>query len=106
MMPPPSTTRAGSKAWIKDMIPQATSRIHASTSFFIVGSFKCAKISRTVVSAGESAVKRATSAEVLESLSGDYPICALILDYRRYQKLDSTYVGALIKLRDENDWTR
>ncbi len=43
-----------------------------------------------------------TSAEVLESLSGDYPICALILDYRRYQKLDSTYVGALIKLRDEN----
>ena len=26
----------------------------------------------------------------------------LILDYRRYQKLDSTYVGALIKLRDEN----
>ncbi len=43
-----------------------------------------------------------TSAEVLESLSGDYPICALILDYRRYQKLDSTYVSALIKLRDEN----
>ena len=43
-----------------------------------------------------------TSAEVLESLSGDYPICALILDYRKYQKLDSTYVGALIKLRDAN----
>ena len=43
-----------------------------------------------------------TSAEVLEALSGDYPICALILDYRRYQKLDSTYVSALIKLRDEN----
>ena len=43
-----------------------------------------------------------TSAEVLESLSGDYPICALILEYRKYQKLDSTYVGALIKLRDEN----
>ncbi len=43
-----------------------------------------------------------TSAEVLEALAGDYPICALILDYRRYQKLDSTYVGALIKLRDEN----
>ena len=43
-----------------------------------------------------------TSAEVLESLSGDYPICALILDYRRYQKLDSTYVSALIKLRDGN----
>ena len=43
-----------------------------------------------------------TSAEVLESLSGDYPICALILEYRKYQKLDSTYVGALIKLRDAN----
>ena len=43
-----------------------------------------------------------TSAEVLESLSGDYPICALILEYRNYQKLDSTYVGALIKLRDAN----
>ena len=43
-----------------------------------------------------------TSAEVLESLAEDYPICALILEYRKYQKLDSTYVGALIKLRDEN----
>ncbi len=43
-----------------------------------------------------------TSAEVLESLAGDYPICALILEYRKYQKMDSTYVGALIKLRDEN----
>ena len=43
-----------------------------------------------------------TSAEVLEALAEDHPICALILEYRKYQKLDSTYVGALIKLRDEN----
>ena len=44
-----------------------------------------------------------TSAEVLEiPAREDYPICALILEYRKYQKLDSTYVGALIKLRDAN----
>ncbi len=43
-----------------------------------------------------------TSAEALEALSEDYPICAVILEYRKYQKLESTYVGALIKLRDAN----
>lgn len=42
-----------------------------------------------------------TSAEVLESLAADYPICATILEYRKYQKLESTYVDALIRLRDE-----
>ena len=42
-----------------------------------------------------------TGAEALEALAGDYPICAVILEYRKYQKLDSTYVGALIRLRDE-----
>lgn len=36
-----------------------------------------------------------TSAEILETLAGDYPICALILEYRKYQKLDSTYVQGL-----------
>ncbi len=41
-----------------------------------------------------------TSAEVLESLADDYPIAAKLLEYRKYQKLDSTYIQALIKLRD------
>ena len=43
-----------------------------------------------------------TSAEVLEALAEEYPICRKILDYRKVQKLESTYVGALVKLRDEN----
>ena len=43
-----------------------------------------------------------TSAEVLEALAETYPVCAVILEYRRYQKLESTYVSALLKLRDAN----
>ena len=43
-----------------------------------------------------------TNAEVLESLAERYPICAKILEYRKYQKLQSTYVEALLPLRDEN----
>ena len=43
-----------------------------------------------------------TSAEVLENLAPDYPICAVILEYRKYKKLESTYIDALIRLRDPN----
>ena len=43
-----------------------------------------------------------TSAEVLEGLAEKYPICARILEYRKYQKLRSTYIDSLIALRDEN----
>ena len=41
-----------------------------------------------------------TSAEVLEGLAEKYPICAKILEYRKYQKLRSTYIDSLIQLRD------
>ena len=43
-----------------------------------------------------------TNAETLEALADDYPICAKILDYRKYKKLESTYVDALLRLRDKN----
>ena len=43
-----------------------------------------------------------TSAEVLESLADEHPICAKILKYRKYSKLRSTYIDSLIQLRDEN----
>ncbi|MGN0184854.1 MAG: DNA polymerase I [Aristaeellaceae bacterium] len=42
-----------------------------------------------------------TSAEVLEELAADYPVCAKILEYRKYSKLRSTYIDSLIQLRDE-----
>lgn len=44
--------------------------------------------------------KISTSKEVLEELADDYPICAKILEYRKYQKLQSTYIDALIPMRD------
>ena len=44
--------------------------------------------------------KLSTRAEVLEQLSDDYPICAKLLEYRKYQKLQSTYIDALIPMRD------
>lgn len=44
-----------------------------------------------------------TSAAVLESLAEDYPICAKILEYRKYKKLESTYIEQLLHLQDEND---
>ena len=37
-----------------------------------------------------------TAADVLEALAEDYPICADILEYRKYQKLYSTYVEGLL----------
>ena len=43
-----------------------------------------------------------TSAEVLEGLADRYPVCADILEYRKYQKLESTYIESLLALRDEN----
>ena len=37
-----------------------------------------------------------TSAEVLEELKDDYPVCGWILEYRKYQKLQSTYIDGLL----------
>ncbi|MBR6219070.1 MAG: DNA polymerase I [Clostridia bacterium] len=44
--------------------------------------------------------KISTNAEVLEQLSEDWPICGKVLEYRKYQKLESTYIDALIPKRD------
>ena len=44
--------------------------------------------------------KLSTNAEVLEGLADDYPICGRILEYRKYQKLESTYIDALLEKRD------
>ena len=44
--------------------------------------------------------KISTRAEVLEQLAEDYPICEKLLEYRKYQKLQSTYIDALIPMRD------
>lgn len=41
--------------------------------------------------------KRSTSADVLESLAGKHPIIEPILEYRKYQKLYSTYAEGLKK---------
>ncbi len=46
--------------------------------------------------------KQSTNAEVLEQLAGDWPICGKVLEYRKYQKLESTYIDALIPMRDAN----
>ncbi|MBR6766746.1 MAG: DNA polymerase I [Clostridia bacterium] len=45
--------------------------------------------------------KISTNAEVLEQLSDEYPVCGKILEYRKYQKLESTYTQALIRMQDE-----
>lgn len=44
-----------------------------------------------------------TSAEVLEELAPDHEIAALILQYREYAKLKSTYVDALMRLASPHD---
>ena len=44
--------------------------------------------------------KFSTGKEVLEELADDWPICGKILEYRKYQKLQSTYIDALIPMRD------
>ncbi len=46
--------------------------------------------------------KFSTDKAVLEQLAEQYPICGKILEYRKYQKLESTYIDALIPMRDEN----
>ncbi|MCA8939237.1 MAG: DNA polymerase I, partial [Planctomycetes bacterium] len=44
--------------------------------------------------------KRSTSVEVLEELRSQHALPGLVLDYRKYTKLASTYVDALPKLAD------
>ena len=46
--------------------------------------------------------KFSTDKATLEQLADEYPICGKILEYRKYQKLESTYIDALIPMRDEN----
>lgn len=41
--------------------------------------------------------KRSTSAEVLEKLKGTHPIIDLLLEYRKYAKISSTYIDGLKK---------
>ncbi len=43
-----------------------------------------------------------TDADVLEGLVDAHPAVALVLQYRAYSKLKSTYVDGLLKLSDEN----
>lgn len=47
--------------------------------------------------------KNSTSAEVLTSLAQDYEIAELILEYRKYSKLKSTYTEALPALIEPKD---
>lgn len=47
--------------------------------------------------------QNSTSAEILEQLAQEYEIAQLILDYRKYSKLKSTYADALPALVDEVD---
>ncbi len=47
-----------------------------------------------------------TNAEVLESLADDYPIVSLILEYRSYTKLKSTYCDGLLKSVDADNRIR
>lgn len=41
--------------------------------------------------------KRSTAIDVLEKLSGSHPIIPLIIEYRKYQKINSTYAEGLQK---------
>ena len=43
-----------------------------------------------------------TSADVLENLADNCPLVAKILEYRKYAKLKSTYVDALLRLRGKD----
>ncbi len=44
----------------------------------------------------------ATDAETLDKLSGEHPVINKILNYRTYQKLNSTYVEGLLKAVDKS----
>ncbi len=41
-----------------------------------------------------------TSADILENMEDQHPLIPLILEYRKYTKLKSTYIDALLRLRD------
>ena len=45
----------------------------------------------------------AVDKEVLESLSEQFPVCAVILDYRQASKIASTYTDSILKRLDAND---
>ena len=41
-----------------------------------------------------------TSADVLEAIQDEHPLVKQVLEYRKYAKLKSTYIDALLRLRD------
>ena len=41
-----------------------------------------------------------TSADVLEAIQDEHPVVGLVLEYRKYAKLKSTYIDALLRLKD------
>ncbi len=41
-----------------------------------------------------------TSADVLEAIQDEHPLVGKVLEYRKYAKLKSTYIDALLRLRD------
>ncbi|MDP9025680.1 MAG: DNA polymerase I, partial [Candidatus Eremiobacteraeota bacterium] len=45
----------------------------------------------------------ATGVEVLQGLARDYPICALVLEWREFTKLKNTYVDVIPQLIDPRD---
>ncbi len=45
----------------------------------------------------------ATGVEVLQSLAREYPICALVLEWREVTKLKNTYVDVIPRLVDQRD---
>lgn len=51
----------------------------------------------------KSKIGWATGVEVLQSLSREYPICALVLDWREVAKLKNTYVDVIPNLVDPRD---
>ena len=44
-----------------------------------------------------------TGVEVLQGLAREYPICALVLEYREVTKLKNTYIDVIPKLMDQRD---
>ncbi|HVA28007.1 MAG TPA: DNA polymerase I [Candidatus Baltobacteraceae bacterium] len=45
----------------------------------------------------------ATGVEILAGLAADYPICALVLEWREVTKLKNTYIDVIPQLLDKND---
>ena len=96
--------RRGRRATPRDCSSKSTiSPAKSSTSARRSSSARCSSASSRFPGGKKTKTGWATGVEVLQGLAREYPICALVLEWREVTKLKNTYVDVIPQLVDPRD---